>query len=39
VLIYLHAGSPDEKLRMFFDMYDVSGDGKLDRDEFKLMIE
>ncbi len=32
-------GTPDEKLRLFFDMYDISGDQKLGRDEFKQMIK
>ena len=31
-------GSPEDKLKLFFDMYDVDGDNKLDRDEFKQMM-
>ena len=32
-------GSPDEKLELMFRMYDLSGEGQLDRDEFKKMLK
>ena len=39
VIVIFAKGTPDEKLRLFFDMYDVSGNQHLGRDEFKEMIK
>ncbi|XP_046845729.1 dual oxidase 2-like isoform X2 [Xenia sp. Carnegie-2017] len=39
VIVIFAKGTPDEKLRLFFDMYDVSGNQALGRDEFKGMIK
>lgn len=32
-------GTPEDKLKLFFDMYDVTGEGKLDREAFKKMMK
>ncbi len=32
-------GSPDDKLALMFRMYDVDGNGELERDEFKRMLK
>ncbi|XP_066271340.1 dual oxidase 2-like isoform X5 [Branchiostoma lanceolatum] len=39
VIIIFAKGNPDEKAKLMFDMYDVDGDGKLSRDEFKTMLK
>lgn len=38
-IVFLLLGSPQDKLKLFFDMYDVNGDGKLDRAAFKKMMK
>jgi Ca2+-binding EF-hand superfamily protein len=35
----LPPGTPENKLKLFFDMYDVTGEGKLDREAFKKMMK
>ena len=32
-------GSPDEKLELMFRMYDISGDGQLQKEEFRKMLK
>ncbi|XP_078655544.1 dual oxidase 2-like isoform X2 [Branchiostoma floridae x Branchiostoma belcheri] len=39
VIIIFAKGNPDEKAKLMFDMYDVDGDGKLSREEFKTMLK
>lgn len=38
MFVVLAKGTSDDKARLMFDMYDLNGDGKLSRHEFKLMI-
>ncbi|XP_078588866.1 dual oxidase 2-like isoform X3 [Branchiostoma floridae x Branchiostoma japonicum] len=39
VIVIFAKGNPDEKAKLMFDMYDVDGDGKLSREEFKTMLK
>lgn len=32
------SGSPEEKARLMFDMYDLDKSGELSQEEFKLML-
>jgi hypothetical protein len=37
--LFSSTGTPEDKLKLFFDMYDVTGEGKLDREAFKKMMK
>jgi len=34
----MHAGTADDKAKLLFDMNDLSGNGKLSKDDFKAML-
>ena len=39
MIVIFSKGSPDEKLRLMFNMYDVDRSGSLERSEFKAMLK
>ena len=38
MIVIFAKGSPDDKIKLMFDMYDVDRSGELDKDEFKKML-
>ncbi|CAB4031878.1 dual oxidase 1 precursor, partial [Paramuricea clavata] len=38
IMFIFAKGTPEDKLKLYFDMYDVTGEGKLDREAFKKMM-
>ncbi len=39
MIVIFAKGSPEDKLKLMFDMYDIDKSGHLDRDEFKKMLK
>lgn len=39
MIVIFAKGSPDDKIKLMFDMYDVDGSGSLNRVEFKKMLK
>ncbi|XP_006816665.1 dual oxidase 2-like, partial [Saccoglossus kowalevskii] len=39
MLVIFSKGSPEDRLKLFFDMYDLDGSGRMTREEFKKMIK
>ena len=36
--VCMYVGTPDEKAKLMFDMYDFDGSGTLTKEEFKTML-
>ena len=39
MIVIFAKGSPEDKIKLMFDMYDVDHSGRLDREEFKKMLK
>ena len=39
MIVIFAKGSPDDKIKLMFDMYDIDHSGHLDREEFKKMLK
>ena len=39
MIVIFSSGSPDDKIKLMFDMYDVDKSGRLSREEFKKMLK